>query len=304
MAKGSNGQDSYRIVYQFPNQPYTDLENMAVRSNGQLLLSTITSPTTYLLDPTQSPPEPVLLHTYPGGQSTLGIAETQPDLFVVVVGNYSTSTFQGIKGSFAIWTLDLRKGLPGIAKKVASIPQAEALNGAATVIGNPNIVLVADSALGAIWRVDTTTGACVEIEKSGLLATSGNFPLGVNGIRMYGSNVYFTNSAQGLFGKIPFSTQGTPMGNPAVITRTLSSNYTYDDFAMDSNGNAYVANHLNQLTKIPQHGAQTLIESSPDFDQPSSAAFGRTPGSECTLYVVTGGTASNASGAVVAVQAC
>jgi hypothetical protein len=305
MAASLDGTYPYKAVYQFPDQPYTDLENIAVRSNGHLLLSTITSPTIHLLDPSyRLSSEPILLHTFPGGLSTLGIAETQPDLFAIVVGNYSASTLQGIKGSFAIWTLDLRQGLPGIARIVASIPEAEALNGATTVIGHPTILLVADSALGAIWRVDTTTGRYSKTIQNSLLAPNAKVPLGINGIRMYGSNVYFTNSAQGLFGRIPFSTQGTATGSPTVIKNNLSSNYTCDDFAIDSTGNAYILGHPNQLTEITPSGAQVLIEDNPDFDQPSSAAFGRTSGLKCTLYVATAGTATNVSGAVVAVQVC
>lgn len=33
--------DSFSTVYHFPNIPYTDVENVAIRCNGQLLLSTI-----------------------------------------------------------------------------------------------------------------------------------------------------------------------------------------------------------------------------------------------------------------------
>ena len=83
-------------------------ENLAVRTNGQILLSTITSPTTQMLDPSAASPQPVVLHTYPGATSTLGIAQPQTDLFAIVVGNYTG--FAGVKGSFAIWTLDLRQG--------------------------------------------------------------------------------------------------------------------------------------------------------------------------------------------------
>ena len=295
-------QDPYRVIYQYPNEPYTDLENLAVRTNGQILLSTITSPTTQLLDPSAASPQPVVLHTYPGATSTLGIAQPQTDLFAIVVGNYSG--FAGVKGSFAIWTLDLRQGLPGIATKVASIPEAESLNGASIVTGNQDLILVADSSLGAIFRVDITTGQYVEIEQNALLGPTSTFPLGINGIHMYGSNAYFTNSAQGIYGKIAFNSQGVPQSQPSVIAHALSSSLTYDDFALDSSGNAYVTNHPQELTKITQAGVQTLIDNSTAFDQPSSAAFGTTSGLTCTLYVVTAGTNPTMSGAVLAVTAC
>lgn len=162
--------DSFSTVYHFPNTPYTDVENIAVRSNGQLLLNTITGSNTYLLDPSASSPTPQLLHTFAGASSSLGITETQAEIFAVVVGNYSQTTFAGVQGSFAIWTLDLRGGLPGVAKKVVSIPEAKALNGATTVSGNNNLILVADSGLGAIWRVDVSNGAYTEIYQNAVLA--------------------------------------------------------------------------------------------------------------------------------------
>ncbi|KAK3045749.1 hypothetical protein LTR09_012707 [Extremus antarcticus] len=284
----ASAQDTYHVVYQYPNSPYTALENLAVRSNGQILLSTTSAPTTQLLDPSAASPKPVLLYTYPGATSALGIAQPQTDLFAIVVGNYSG--FAGVKGSFSIWTLDLRGGLPGKAQKVTSIPEAEALNGASIVTGNPSLILVADSALGAIFRVNIITGQYVEIEQNSLLTPTGSIPLGINGVR--------------LFGKIPFNTQGTAMGNPTVITHALSSSLTYDDFALDSSGNAYVTNHPQELTRITPAGVQTVIVNSTAFDQPTSAAFGTTSGLTCTLYVVTSGTSTTISGAVLAVQAC
>ncbi len=298
----ASAQDTYHVVYQYPNSPYTALENLAVRSNGQILLSTSSAPTTQLLDPSAASPKPVLLYAYPGATSTLGIAQPQTDLFAIVVGNYSG--FAGVKGSFSIWTLDLRGGLPGKAKKVTSIPEAESLNGASIVTGNSSLILVADSGLGAIFRVNIITGQYVEIEQNSLLTPTGSFPLGINGVRTLGSNVYFTNSAQGLFGKIPFNTLGTATGNPTVITHALSSSLAYDDFALDSSGNAYVTNHPQELTRITPAGVQTVIANSTAFDQPTSAAFGTTSGLTCTLYVVTAGTSTTISGAVLAVQAC
>lgn len=298
----ASAQDPYRVVYQYPNEPYTDLENLAVRPNGQILLSTITSPTTQLLDPYAESPQPVLLQTYPGATSTLGIVQPQTDLFAIVAGNYSG--FLGVKGSFAIWTLDLREGLPGTVTKVASITEAESLNGASIVPGNQDLILVADSSLGAVFRVDITTGQYVEIERNALLAPTADFPLGINGIHMMGSNAYFTNSAQGIFGKIPFNSQGAPIGNASIIAHSLSPNLIYDDFAFDSSGNMYGADHPQELVKITQAGVQTLIENSTTFDQPTSVAFGTTSGLTCTLYVVTAGTNATQSGAVLAIRAC
>ena len=296
--------DPYSTIYHFPDTPFTDIENVAARSNGQLLLDTITGASTYLLDPNKASPTPQLLQTYPGATSSLGIAETQADVFAIVVGNYSAATLEGVPGSFAVWSLDLRAGAPGVAKKITAIPEAHALNGATTASGNANIVLIADSALGAIWRVDVSNGAYSKVLQDPAFAPAGAIPLGINGIHSHGADVYFTNSAKGTFGKLPVSSAGIPTGSPTIIATTLSPNYTYDDFAIDASGNAFVTNHPNQLTRITPSGSQSLIESGASFDQPSSAAFGRAPNGLCTLYVVTAGTPGTDSGAVISVQTC
>lgn len=300
--------DRTQVIYSYPESPFTDIENIAVRSNGQLLLNYITSPSTYLLDVTESSPSPQLLYTFPDATSTVGIAEVTPDIFAIVVGNYSTATFQGTLGSFSVWTINLTNGVPGIVKKVASIPQAKSLNGATVLASNPNVVLVADSALGSIWSVNIDTGASSQVIQNDLLNASSTFPLGINGIKTRGKTLYFTNSAQKIFGSVPISdTLGTATG-PVETIATLPANLTaYDDFALDGAGNAWVATHPSTLLKISPSGEQSVV-GGPDlavFNDPTSAAFGR--GSEaqkCLLYVVTAGENGKTSGQVVAVNTC
>jgi hypothetical protein len=94
------------------------------------------------------------------------------------------------------------------------------------------------------------------------------------------------------------------MGDPTIIASVLSSTYTYDDFAIDANGNAYITNHSNQLTLVTASGSQSLVESSTSFDQTSAAAFGRTAGKTCTLNVATGGTPGTNSGVILVVKTC
>lgn len=182
-------------IYQFPANPFTDIENINVRSNGDLLLNLITSAATYILDPKQKHPEPRLLHTYTEANSTIGIVETTPDIFAVAVGNYSTETLMGVKGSFAMWKIDLSSGVPATATKVASIPEAESLNGVTNVPGSVDTILVADSQLDGLWAVNINTGHYEMAFQSEELLPTSTFPLSVNGIHTQGSTLYFTNSA-------------------------------------------------------------------------------------------------------------
>jgi hypothetical protein len=295
---------AFQQLYRFPNNPYIGFENLSVRSNGQILLSTFTSPTTYVIDPAARAPSPRLLQTYPGGLSTLGMTETVPDVWAIIVGNYSSTTFEGIQGSFAIWKLDLSTGTPGTATKVASIWDSKALNGMTIAPGSTNIVLVADSGLGAVWSVNMDTGTYAKVIQDPHFIPTRS--CGINGIHTRGSILYFTNSDQGIYGSIPITSSGTAAGSVTVITKPLSTSDKYDDFTLDAMGNAYVANHPNSLTKIASSGSQTLfVGNTTAFNQPTSAAFGRgTVDQECTLYVVTGGGPTTSSGHVVAVNNC
>lgn len=140
------------LVYQFPAQPYINIENIAVRStNGQLLLTTVTGPTLYQLNPGSEPEQIV---TLTGPDSMIGIAEVATDIFVVSAGNYSFGPqipggVEGIPGTFSVWSIDLT-GDQAVATEITAIPEASALNGVTTIPGNDDYVLIADSGLGAI----------------------------------------------------------------------------------------------------------------------------------------------------------
>ena len=297
-------------IYQFSNSSFTDIENIAARSNGQLLLNLITEPSTYYIDPTNSNATAQHLYTFPNATSLTGIAEYAPDVFAVVVGNYTIAKYAGFPGSFAIWSLDVRSPGAPVATKIAAIPEAHALNGMTAVKGSPGLLLIADSALGLVWSLNATSGIYQKAIQDPLLGPSGSFPLGINGLHVYKNTLYFTNSAQGFFGKVGITSAGSATGNLTMIAKPSTGN-TYDDFALDRQGNAWITNHPNAVTEVTVGGGQISVAgggNSTLFGQPTSAAFGR--GShveECTLYVVGAGTNSNTttiSGQIIAVNVC
>lgn len=257
-----------RTVYKFQDTPYTALENVGVRSNGDLILNTITAPKVYTLNPTASSPSPSLLYEFPGATSVLGIAQPSPDLFAVVVGNYSTATFQGIPGSFSVWTLDFTE-LPVKVNKVTSIPQAHALNGMATLSGSLTTVLVADSSLGAVFSVNIQDGTHKQVMQNEVFQPTSSFPLGINGIHTSGNTLFYTNSAAGTFGSIPIASDGTSAGSAKAIASAPSED-TYDDFALNSGRDAFVATHRTSLFEVDPSGTQRTVINSPQLNNPTS----------------------------------
>lgn len=125
-----------------------------------------------------------------------------------------------VKGSFAIWKIDLSSGVPGTVTKVAPIPEAESLNGVTIVPGSVDTILVADSRLGGLWAVNINTGHYEMAFQSEELLPTSTFPLGVNGIHTHGSTLHFTNSAQRIYGSVPITAHGKIAGPVRIINNS------------------------------------------------------------------------------------
>ena len=267
------------------------LENLAPRSNGHLLLTASNQPYVYNLDPSASSPTPKALPPIPNVGGLFGIVETSPDVFAVAAGNYSSNEVP-TPGSFSVWSIDMNPSQPTV-KLITTLPQARGLNGAAALNGFSGSILIADSVLGGIWTVNVGTGhSSVTIQNADMAGTS-SFGIGINGVRVSGSYLYYTNSAKGTLSRIQVSNSGSAVGNAEVVATSTQVSGIYDDLDVDSQGNAWVAMHPSLVEEVTQGVAQPRIigQGSP-FVQPTSARFGR--GSMTgTLYVVDAGDESH-----------
>lgn len=97
IATNATGRTTLRTVYQFPNPTW--VENLAVRSNGHLLLTLLSTPDLYQLDPNSgSTAGAKLVYHFPEYTGLCGIVEIENDVFAVVAGNLTLSPFFSIKG--------------------------------------------------------------------------------------------------------------------------------------------------------------------------------------------------------------
>ena len=288
-------------LFQFPDNS-TRLENLAVRSNGQLLLDCVTKPYIYLFDPSRPLTKPKILHTFKNVTSVLGIDEITPDVFAVVVGNFSSPGYHE-PGSFSIWSVDLTKAKPKVTL-ITAIPPALALNGLATLKSDQTMILVADSVDGVIWRVDPRTGEYAHIYDSPLLANITATGMGVNGVRTFEQKLYFINSGQETYGRVPLYHNASAAGEVQLLARQKQGQW--DDFDLDWEGNAWVATHRGDLTELTvegRHRNMTSCEGVPMLD-PTSARFGRgSKKEENTLYITTAGNAAG-GGQIIAADVC
>ncbi|KAL8700253.1 MAG: hypothetical protein Q9201_005550 [Fulgogasparrea decipioides] len=281
-------------IYQFPNG--THVENLAVRSDGSILVTTITAPELYLIQPSSTHPNPQLIHRFNGSTSVLGITETSPDSFQVGVTN--VSTLKGVPGTGSLWTVTFPRRNTA-AKNEAKISLTAKLPGVITPNGlvtlNNRKILLADSAKGIVLAIDTVTGASNAAITDALLAPTAKFPIGVNGIKLRGHTLYFTSSAQTLFGKVEIDLKtGAARGPASIIAHTLPFGAGYDDFALSNKGDAaFLTNGAGNLIERVdlRSGRQSIVAGSINSTAivgPTSAKFGRN-GREDVLYVTTGG---------------
>ncbi|KAJ5317500.1 hypothetical protein PENANT_c036G02427 [Penicillium antarcticum] len=236
------------------------IENSALRPNGHLLLTTFNNGSLYTLNPSTPNPEAKLVTALPGATAICGITAIDTDKFVIV---------GGVRGSYhydneTLYTIDFSDDAARpVVDIVAYIPDAEMLNGMASLPTRPYIVLVADSRLGSLFRVDTITGLSEVVFANSALAAPSNasMPIGINGLKIVGEYVYFTNSALNIFAKIPVSDDGMRFGRVQIIARldAITSGSDWDDFFIDADGNAYIAQPTNALARVTPAGTVSVF---------------------------------------------
>ena len=162
-------QSTVTQVYKFTGSPLK-AEGIAVRSNGQILVSFFDKGEAWLVDPPTKKATKVA--TFTDTTCSAAIAEVAPDVFAVVAGKYSNSN---TPGSWGVWKVDFSDG--GATPKttlVKKVPESGMWNGL-TAFKN-DTVLVGDATKGAVFKVNVNTGEySVAIEDS-TMKPSGGMP--------------------------------------------------------------------------------------------------------------------------------
>ena len=223
---------------------------------------------------------------------TLGIVEIEPDVFTVITGNSSIATLTNFPGSYAAWKVNLQ-GLKPKVDKITNIPEAGLLNGITNLNPTNHTVLIADSANGVVYRLNTKSGKYKIVIDDPLFKGSptGPFTIGINGVRVRHGTLIFTNGQQNIYGSVPIDGNGRATGPVEIIAKNAVG--AVDDFALDSQGNAFVAQgNANQIAKITPAGVETEVAgnlNSIELPGTTSARFGRTRKDRDVLYVTTNG---------------
>ncbi|WQF82241.1 Putative six-bladed beta-propeller, TolB [Colletotrichum destructivum] len=272
------------------------LENIAVRNNGDLLVTSVASSTLFGLSPDREHP-PIPVARISGVTGLLGIAELEKDIFYVV-GSNLTST----ENSNGVWKVDLRNFQAfrnGTILQTASvslvtrIPSALQLNGMARLSTNDTKrLLISDSSRGTVIRLNVDTAVYeTAVQEPEMAPLTTGLGIGVNGIRIRDNYLYFVSLDQGRFARVPISLAS---GEALGPVETLASGITFgDDFALSGDGRwAYVAtNGPREVIGIDLLlGGKFVAATSPLLGSASSVA--RSTGN---VWYVTGATPSGNS---------
>ncbi|KAL8702314.1 MAG: hypothetical protein Q9201_004484 [Fulgogasparrea decipioides] len=295
------------LVYQFPNGTW--LENLAVRPSGSILTTVLSAPTLYLLQPGAEKQEARLIHNFSSHTGLFGITETAPDTFEVVATNFSFATGSASPGSSAIYRVRFphRYSAKAVVSLTLRLPVDVGIpNGLATL--NRDTILVADSQKGVVLVVDTRTGTSNVTIAEPSFAPTASLPPGVNGLKVEGNQLFFTNTRQNLLGRIMLDPKTGAATSPAtVIAHVLTGpqfppSGHYDDFALSPNGKvAYIATGGgNTLVRVDTRTSKQEIVAgdlnSTAIAGPTAVVFGR-GANRGSLFVTTiGGLGAPANG--------
>jgi hypothetical protein len=306
-------------IYQFPNGTW--IENLAVRSDGNLLLSLVAPcACLYSLDPIVPKGEPTLVHNFTeshGLSSLLGITEGTHERFYVVAENYSYVTNTVDAGSINVFRVDFSSWRRDSHSKteheneakislVVNLKDASFLDGLAAHPLNSSLLLAADPALGQTFAINTETGHYTTGIKDELMAAPEGAALefGINGLHVGDAwrTLYFTNSVRPALARIAIAMDGGPAAASSSAEKIADdSPYSYDDFALSpgvstSSESRYVyavTSNGNSVQRVDlSSGSTDIIAGSVNstlMAEPSACQFGRTEADKGWLYVTTAG---------------
>lgn len=273
----------------------------AVRSNGHILASDYDKGLIYDIDPKSNNIIPSVVAILPQGSNPAGIAEVASDVFYINNALGDAATFTTFPNTSSIWKLDMNQysntGHAALSK-VLDIPDAEFLNGIVTVSQQDGVIFSSDSSLGVVFQINVYTSSYKIVLDHPYFKpnNSASIPVGINGLRIANSRLYFCNTNFGYLGTIALSSTNVPQLPPQLISSNV---FAADDFDIDQKGNVWqVENVRNQLVRVTPNGQVDVIaggDNSTDLLGPVSARFGRSQDRD-VLYISTDGLTFDADG--------
>jgi hypothetical protein len=230
----------------------------------------------------------------------LGISETTTDKFYVITSAQVDDSFVKTSGVNSIWEIDMttfsqKSGVVtknATVTKLVDIPGADFLNGMTTL--DDEHILVSDVYNGWVYKVCTTNGSysiLINDPRMKFPSVGASTNLGVNGIKIYESYLYWTNTAVGSLNRIKIKADGTPVGSSQVVVSNVPK---ADDFIYKSDGAFFVAqNQMDELSVVPKGKSVATVAAGSNISTTlagvTAGKFGRTSKDKNILYLTTSG---------------
>lgn len=244
----------------------------------------------------------MVVATLPSGSTPAGITEVEDDVFYVANVKGNATTITTYPNTTTLWKVDMRSyenSGKATYSKVFDIPEAGFLNGAVTLSKKDGRVLFSDSTLGLIFEVNVFNPSYKVYLDHPLFKPNetAKVSVGVNGLRIKNSKLYWVNTNFGHLGTFDLSAEGIPSTTPQLITSSVVAG---DDFDIDSQGNIWLArNILQTFVRVSPAGQIDVIaggRNSTALLGPVSARFGRNAWDKDTIYISTDGLSLDAKG--------
>ncbi|KAH8660478.1 hypothetical protein BX600DRAFT_438689 [Xylariales sp. PMI_506] len=278
--------------------PSVRIENLTILPNSTIIVCNAFTGELYGVNPLHGPSgaSPYFVTSFaPYSDAIFGLTSPAPYTIAATASNFSWADGEVVQGSNTIHLVDLTEAGPKTTS--FSIPSAAWLNGLTTAPGASHYLLVADCIAGALLRLDTRTGAVETVSSDPLFASvaGSEIPIGINGVHALDGWLYFTNTDQGLYGRLAITAEGLPIGTPAEVIAYGINGSSFDDFALRGDGTAFLATGLavNGIEEITETGDALLVAEwefgSTEISQAVSGVFGQTKRDRGILYFATAG---------------
>lgn len=266
-------------IFSFTPSNPVFIENLFVLPDNRILLTHFGGPgpdsPLYVLNQTSGTVSVVA--SLPNSTAQTGIAALGGNKYAITTGVVGAN-FEFINGSVAAHIISLAPG-SGSAALLDTIPIPNTINTNGLVslpaagTSNRHILLSADSRGFRVLKINTATRTTSVAFSDPLFGGNPNITqsigiTGVNGLNLrpgkwWNGYVYFTNSAQGIYGRVKVNSAGDKVGSVQVIstiaTPPAQDNF-FDDLAVSRFGNGYVSWQTNKLIRVDGvTGAQTVV---------------------------------------------
>ena len=182
------------------------------------------------------------------------------------------------------------EGAKAEVKKVVDIKGSGLLNGMELLSEEKREVLIADSEVGCVWKVNIDSGEhemIIQVDEMKIPAFG--MPMGINGIKIRDGYLYWTNTGRTQFCRIKIDDAGKAIGKAEVLAEECLG----DDFIFDKEGNAWITQNTMNTVAVVKVGGDTVLVAGKKEELEvcggTSCQFGRKKGEEKILYVATTG---------------